>query len=167
MEIAIDTSVLIGLLDAQDVWHSPAGRLQEAISSGSLEPVYFDCVLAEAISTLSRRLREKHRETEFPSLVDRLLADFSPEVITWLLPDVPRLYRPVMELIQSSAGELNFNDGLIALACRERNIRLLASFDGDFDTVSWLVRVATPADVRAVLARPPESTPDADAPGPH
>jgi predicted nucleic acid-binding protein len=109
MEIAIDTSVLVGLLDTQDVWHTPAVRLQEAISSGSLEPVYFDCVLAEAISTLSRRLREKHRETEIPSLVNRLLADFSSEVITWLLPDVPRLYRPVMELIRSSAGELNFN----------------------------------------------------------
>jgi hypothetical protein len=51
--------------------------------------------------------------------------------------------------MRTSDGELNFNDGLIALACRERQVQLLASFDRDFDRIPWLIRVATPAEVAA------------------
>ena len=71
------------------------------------------------------------------------------DTITWVLPDVPRLYAKVIGLMQSSGGELNFNDALIALACRERDISAIASFDADFDQVSWLHRLATPADLTA------------------
>jgi predicted nucleic acid-binding protein len=152
MRMAIDTSVLIGLWDAQDLWHTAAVSIQRSVIAARQELVYFDCVLAEAISTITRRLREKHREAELPSFLDRLSADFSPEVITWILPDLPRLYRETIELIRSSAGELNFNDGLIALACRERNIQALASFDKGFDLISWLIRVAGPQDVASLLA---------------
>ena len=67
-----------------------------------------------------------------------------------------------MGLLRSSAGELNFNDGLITLACRERQIRLLASFDRDFDRISWLIRVATPADVVAAQKRVALPTPETD-----
>jgi predicted nucleic acid-binding protein len=35
-------------------------------------------------------------------------------------------------------------DALIALACRDRNIPYLASFDADFDQIAWLKRVAYP-----------------------
>jgi len=152
MRIAIDTSVLIGLLDSQDIWHVPAVSLQEAIVAARLGPVYFDCTLAEAISTMARRLREKHRETELSRLLDRLSAEFPAEAITWILPDVPRLYDRVMELTRASAGELNFNDGLIALACRERQISALASFDRDFDKIPWLMRVAKPENVETLPA---------------
>jgi predicted nucleic acid-binding protein len=59
MIIAIDTSVLIGILDTRDVWHSAALQVQGALLPAQLAPVYFDCVLAEAASTLVRRLREQ------------------------------------------------------------------------------------------------------------
>jgi predicted nucleic acid-binding protein len=42
---------------------------------------------------------------------------------------------------------LNFNDALIALACRERSISAIASFDADFDAIAWLKRLHLPADV--------------------
>jgi hypothetical protein len=54
-------------------------------------------------------------------------------------------------------GELTFHDGLMALACRERQRRLLASFDRDFDCLSWLTRVATPAEVVGATPAIPES----------
>jgi predicted nucleic acid-binding protein len=155
MLVAIDTSVLIGVLDARDVWHGAALRLHDALLAMRLPLVYFDCVLAEASSTVARRLREQRRESELPGLLEQLRAEFPPERLTWLFPDVPRLYGQIMEQMHQSAGELNFNDGLIALACRERQIRLLASFDGDFDTLTWVTRVATPDDVAAALAAPP------------
>jgi predicted nucleic acid-binding protein len=73
--------------------------------------------------------------------------------IAWLpsrsawLPDVPRLYPEVLELVKSSLGALNFNDALIALACREREIPAIASFDADFDRIPWLNRLVVPADI--------------------
>ena len=164
MVIAIDTSVLIGMLDTRDVWHSAALQVQGALLAAQLAPIYLDCVLAEAASTLVRRLREQRREQEIPGLLDRLEAELPPETMTWLFPDVPRLYRHVMALIRSSAGELNFNDGIIALACRERQMRLLASFDRDFDRISWLIRVATPADVSTAQERVTSPTPETDLP---
>jgi predicted nucleic acid-binding protein len=151
MLISLDTSVVVGLLDSKDHWHPAATSLQGALTAAGLEPVYFDCVLAEAVSTLTRRLREKRREEELPDLLDRLSATFPEGTLTWILPDVPRLYSQVMDLIRSSEGELNFNDSLIALACRERQIEVLASFDRDFDRISWLKRMASPEDVSALF----------------
>jgi len=160
MQIGIDTSVIIGLLDSQDLWHTPAISLQEAITVAQLKPVYFDCALAEAMSTIARRLREKGREGELTGILDRLLTDFPMDTITWILPDVPLLYSQVVELIQSSNGELNFNDGLMALACRERSILAFASFDRDFDTISWLTRLAESKDIETVLALREDLPPD-------
>jgi len=56
------------------------------------------------------------------------------------------LYDQVLALVEQSSGELNFNDALLALSCRNRGIPWVASFDADFDTVAWLKRLATPAD---------------------
>lgn len=89
------------------------------------EVAVFDCVLAEAIS----------------------LADYPTDDILWVLPDVPVLYGGIIELVRSSGGELNFNDALIALSCRHRGILLIASFDRDFDQLTWLQRVAQPDDL--------------------
>ena len=36
---------------------------------------------------------------------------------------------------------------LIALSCHHRGIPLIASFDRDFDQLSWLRRVAQPDDL--------------------
>jgi len=162
MLIGIDTSVIVGLLDSKDHWHSAAISLQEALSAAGLELVYFDCVLAEAVSTVTRRLREKRREGELPALLDRLSATFPEETLTWILPDAPRLYGQVMDQIRSSEGEPNFNDSLIALACRERQVTTLASFDQDFDRISWLRRIATPEDAKALLPTPNEPSTDQD-----
>jgi predicted nucleic acid-binding protein len=46
--------------------------------------------------------------------------------------------------MRSSGGELNFHDALIALACRDRDIPAIASFDADFYQVPWLRRLSAP-----------------------
>jgi predicted nucleic acid-binding protein len=70
--VAIDTSVLIGLIDARDVWHHAALQLQTALRAAQLAPVHFDCTVAEALSALARRLREQRRAHELLGLFDRL-----------------------------------------------------------------------------------------------
>jgi len=39
------------------------------------------------------------------------------------------------------------NDALIALTCKEHQIKYLASFDRDFDKVPWLKRLSQPSDL--------------------
>jgi predicted nucleic acid-binding protein len=147
MDIAFDTSLLVGLLDPQDLWHDQAVALETALQSAGLQAVYFDCVIAETASIATRRLREKKRFAEIDSLLDQIIANFPPETITWIGADVPALQSDILSLVRTSQGELNFNDALIALACQEREIELIASFDRDFDQVSWLQRLAEPGDV--------------------
>lgn len=147
MDVAIDASVLVALLNPNDIWHNQAIDLRGAVQSIGATPVFFDCVVGEAVSTATRRLRDKKRVDEISVLLNRLEAQVTPEMITWTLPHVPRLYSQILQLIRSSLAEINFNDALIAFACRERGITLIASFDSDFDQIPWLKRVAAPADL--------------------
>ncbi len=142
MDIAIDTSVLVGLLDPQDVWHTQAVALHAALQSAGFTGIYFDCAIAETISIATRRLREKKRIDEIDSLLDRILTNFPFDSLTWINFDIPALYSDILSLVRTSKGELNFNDALMALACQERKIPFIASFDRDFDQVSWLQRLA-------------------------
>jgi predicted nucleic acid-binding protein len=147
IQIGIDTSVLIGLLDAKDVWHEAAVLLKQALKDRRADVAVFDCVLAEAVSTIARRIHEQRRVADLNQCVDCLLTEYSTDDVLWVLPDVPDLYSEIIELVRSSQGMLSFNDALIAISCRERGISLIASFDKDFDQISWLKRVVQPDDL--------------------
>jgi len=147
MKVAVDSSVLVALLDPRDVWRDQSVAIDSALLDAGITPVYFDCVAAEAISAASQRLQEKDRATEVPALIDRLNDRVPHKNLTWILPDVPAFYHPALEIMRASSGELNFNDALISLACREREIPAIASFDSDFDQVDWLKRIAAPDDL--------------------
>jgi predicted nucleic acid-binding protein len=144
IRIGIDTSLIVGLLDKKDIWHGKATELYNFLKQQKAQIIIFDCVLAETISTLCRRIHEKRRDNDLSNLIDKFLENFPPKVITWINYDIPNLYDEIIALIGSSHGELNFNDSLIAISCRIRNISFLASFDRDFDTIDWFKRISTP-----------------------
>ncbi len=150
IKVGLDTSFVIGLLDEQDVWHSPAKLLQDVLDSKDCRTFIFDCVLAEVISTLARRTHEKRRSTDFSELTARIKNRFPTKVITWLYPDLPGMFDSVTALVEQSGGELNFNDALIAISCQQRGIPYLASFDSDFDRVNKLTRISSPDDLAAL-----------------
>jgi predicted nucleic acid-binding protein len=147
MEVVLDSSILVGILAPRDRWHQQATDLWLAVKESGHTPLYLDCVVSESVSVATRRLFEQNRSAEIETLFRRLENEFAVNTITWVLPDVPRLYPEIIGLMRSSGGELNFHDALIALACRERNIPAIASFDGDFDQINWLRRLATPDDL--------------------
>jgi predicted nucleic acid-binding protein len=147
IKIGIDTSVLVGLLDPKDVWHKKATALKQSLKAHRADVAVFDCVLAEALSTMARRIYEQRRISDLDQLLTRMLTDYPKDDILWVLPDVPILYSEIIELVRACRGELNFNDALIALSCRQRDIPFIASFDRDFDQVVWLQRVAQPDDL--------------------
>lgn len=53
-QVAIDTNVLVALVDARDKWHASARALRDALKTTAGELVYFDLVLNEAVSVLAR-----------------------------------------------------------------------------------------------------------------
>ena len=61
-----------------------------------------------------------------PTLLERIRTQFPASTLVWLYPDLPKQYDEVIALVEQTGGELNFNDALIALACRDRNIPYLA-----------------------------------------
>jgi len=147
--IGLDTTFVIGLLDDKDLWRTATLDLQTALEDHNFKPVIFDCVVSEVISTLARRVHEKRRAADLPTLLVKLKAQFPTKSIVWLYPDLPQLYDDVLALVEQSDGELNFNDALIALSCQRRGIIYLASFDTDFDRVGWLKRIALPSNLPA------------------
>lgn len=48
------------------------------------------------------------------------------------------------EALKARAAGLVFHDAMIAPGCKELGIAIVASFDQDFDQVTWLTRVETP-----------------------
>ncbi len=145
--IGLDTSFIIALLDEKDLWHSAALQLLGPMEITGTKQFVFDCVLSEVVSTLARRTREKRRQADFPKLMEEIGVRFPRPSLTWVYPDLATLYDEVIVLVKESAGELNFNDALVALACRNRGIPLLASFDVDFDRIPWLKRIKEPAEL--------------------
>ena len=152
IQIGIDTSVLIGLFDPKDKWHEAAVRIKQSLKQRQSTVAVFDCVLAETLSTIARRMQEQRRPHEFNQAVTQISSEHPKEGIVWMLPDVPTLYTEILSLVQSSRGELNFNDALIALSCRNRAIPYLASFDQDFDQFPWLKRIGSAEDLDALPA---------------
>ncbi len=145
--IGLDTTFIVGLVDEQDLWRARALDLQIALEAHDFKPVVFDCAITEVISIIARRTYEKRRAAELTVLLQRIRARFPTHSLVWLYQDLPSLYDEVVALVEQTGGELNFNDALIALACRERGIDYLASFDADFDRVAWLKRIARPDQV--------------------
>jgi len=145
--VAIDTSILVGLINPQDIWHDSAQQLNRVLQEEDMAVIFFDCVLAEAASVIARRLHEKKRFTTVNTFLQQLHEQYPAESLTWIFPNVRSYYVDILPLMRSSNGALNFNDALIALACRERNISTIASFDADFDTIPWLTRLSQPKDL--------------------
>jgi predicted nucleic acid-binding protein len=146
-KVGLDTSFVLGLIDEQDLWHKPAIALQTALESDHCQLHIFDCVLAEVISALARRTHEKRRTAAFSDLSARLKTQFPTKSVTWLYPDLPACYDAVLNTVEQSNGELNFNDAPIVHSCQLRGIPFLASFDTDFDQIEGLRRLAHPNDL--------------------
>ena len=54
-QVALDTSILVGLVDSRDIWHPVAVTLRDALKGAQAQMVYFDCVISETINVLARR----------------------------------------------------------------------------------------------------------------
>ena len=79
--VAVDTNVLVALVDSQDKWHARAVALREALKTARVDLLYFDPVLNETVSVLARRAEEQARARQFPGLLETLIQQTPTEVI--------------------------------------------------------------------------------------
>ena len=119
MRVAVDTSVLVALFVSDDTWHPQAMSLVSDLRQNQASVIYFDCVVAEALSTAVRRLHERRQAARIPAVLRRFRTELPAIAITWILQDTERMYETILALVEQSNGVLNFHDALIALACRE------------------------------------------------
>ena len=148
---AIDTNVLVGLLDDRDKWHDVVVALCDELSKSQAELVYFDCIINETVSVLARRTSEQKRPEQLDFLLYQLESIIPVNEITWASEATSRLYPEILKLVRASSGKLNFHDALIALTCREQGISVLISFDQDFDELDWLTRIERAEQVVEML----------------
>lgn len=69
MQVAVDSPILVALLDPRDHWRDRSLALERALPDAGMAPIYFDCVAAEAVSAAARRLRDKGRGGDVPGLL--------------------------------------------------------------------------------------------------
>lgn len=112
---------------------------------------YFDCVINEAVSVIGRRTEEQKRTDDFGTILDALVERIPPTSITWVARESEPLFQEVLDLCCAHAGRLNVHDALMALFCRNHELRFLVSFDRDFDELPWLQRIAEPSQVEALI----------------
>ncbi len=149
--VALDTSLLVGLVDSRDIWHPAPVTLRDALKGAQAEMVYFDCVISETINVLARRAKERKRSSEFTELLTRVVSQAPEDSIIWISKETRRFYPEIIDLVRDSMGALNFNDILVALGCRELGIECIATFDSDFDSIAWLKRLSSPNDITSSL----------------
>jgi len=149
--VALDTNVVVALVDDRDTWHATAVTIRDALIEAQTQLVYFDCVFNETIGVIGRRTAEQKRPEQFDHLLDSLTTMMPPEGISWIGGSAQPWFQEIIRLCRANHGTLNFHDALIALACQELGVRFLASFDPDFDNIPWLTRIHEPGQI-ATLA---------------
>ena len=147
-QAVIDSNVLAALVDSHDKWHPKAQAIQADLKAEGVSLIHFDCVLNETISVLARRSEEQGRSDQFPALLDKLLRQVPEDTVTWIAAEGQRLHNDIVGWVRQTHSALNFHDALIALSCQEFGIRVIVSFDKDFDRIPWLTRVANSSEVK-------------------
>jgi predicted nucleic acid-binding protein len=132
--IALDANVLVGWLDASDLHATRTHALLTTLRELRLRPVLVDFVVAETLSVLARRARE--RKTTPPDLkpVFATIRSWRAQLYR-LSQHTPRLWDEALNVVEATNGRLNFNDALLVALQREGAIGWLATFDKGFEQV--------------------------------
>ena len=145
--VCLDTSYLVGLFDESDLWHSEATEMRALLRQNGVEASYFDCVINELFTVLSRRCRQRNRAETFSILADQVVQAIPDTAITWTYHRLPGWYGRCLEIIRTTQGSLNFHDALITIAMRAHDLTALVSFDVGFDQVPSITRLSSTTGV--------------------
>jgi predicted nucleic acid-binding protein len=142
-DCVLDANVLVAWVDAADSLHQRAVTLLEHLERQGSGVIVLDVLLGEAVSVLCRRFRERKRMEAISTTLQTLREHVGRGSVMWVGSHIERLYEATLELVGSTAGQLNFNDALVVLLQREGTIGPLATFDANFTGIENIQLVAT------------------------
>jgi predicted nucleic acid-binding protein len=129
----LDTNVIIRLLTGDDPAKQMAARaLFEAASSGTVELIVHEAVVAEAVYVLSSAQLYKVPRGRVAAMLTGLC----------LLPGVEVTNKPqvLSALALYAPTNLHFEDALIAAAMQDDKVQVIYSYDKHFDRVAGVSR---------------------------
>lgn len=136
--VVVDANVLIAARLQRDSDHERGHRLATAFDQGRLPPAV---VLSDVLQEVCNYLRETAGHEVAVETLDAIIESRGFELAVTTQADLDagrslfRRYEP-----------LSLTDSVIAAFCDRADIEYLYSFDGGFDAVSGLTRLATPDD---------------------
>ncbi len=134
-EVVLDANILVGWLDEGDALHNRVIGILERLERAGHEAVLTDVLLAEAMSVLCRRARE--RRTDPPSLqvvVDAMRRWFVEGAVRSFAAQTGSLFAEVLDVIEET-------DGLLVMLQRRGDIGDVVSLDAGFDVVTGFRRI--------------------------
>jgi predicted nucleic acid-binding protein len=142
-DVVLDANVLVGYLDANDVHHARAASLVDRVEAAGHRGVLLDVIVAEAVSVLCRRARERKANPPDLSVVLRQIRSWHDAgEIEPSSQDRPRFFGEVLDVVEATKGVLNFNDAILVVLQRDAVIDDVASFDEGFDVVPGFRRLS-------------------------
>jgi predicted nucleic acid-binding protein len=139
-DVVLDANVLVGLLDRNDTLHDAATGLVKRIAASGDIVVLIDFCVAEALSVLCRRGRErKSNPPDLTAIFEQARALYDAGKIA-RIEDQP--FNDVLDVMQATSGALNYNDALLVLLQRRGTIGDVASFDVRLDVADGFRRLA-------------------------
>jgi hypothetical protein len=131
----LDTNVLFASASARDEYHDRSRKIVRGIDHGDLpEAVITNYVVAETLNLARERLGPDVAN----DLLERLLEGSHFRITHATQSD----FNVGTELFRQHSA-LSFVDATVAAYMRREGVEFLYSFDGDFDAVEGLTRLAT------------------------
>ena len=136
-EVVLDANVIVGLLDAQDVWNERARRLVRELHVQGHSILVLDLIAAEALSVICRRAIERKVKAPDTGKVIAAIREWQRlGVMAFVSHDIETRFEQILDEVAASDGALNFNDALLVVLQRERSIQQVATFDAKLAGVS-------------------------------
>ncbi|MBU0505654.1 type II toxin-antitoxin system VapC family toxin, partial [bacterium] len=130
----LDSSFVIALMDAADVFHKKAQKINETILLDN-QIFISDVVINEVLSVFAKRCESKKKKSHFAKLTETFQKALETIPILCLYELLPTQYNKIISLMVKTQGTLNFHDALIVLFLKEIPDVTLVSFDKDFQTI--------------------------------
>ena len=145
----VDTSVLVGSMDARDSQHGRAVALVSALDAASVAVLLLDCVAVECVGVICRRRAERRAgPTPLPDFASR----FPLGCLTTAYPMLLESWEQILEDVVASDGRLNAHDALIIAFAKKEGVHCIATFDSDLSGRGVDV-VASPDDLTHTTLR--------------
>ncbi|MBI3203280.1 MAG: type II toxin-antitoxin system VapC family toxin [Myxococcales bacterium] len=138
----LDANIIVGWLDKADVHSARATDLVEGLKRDGHVALLLDVFVAEAVSVICRRAQERRaKSTDLLNAISVVRRWHEAGQIAPVSGDIGNRFSAIMDVVETSAGALNFNDALLVVLQRAGAIGDVASFDRALDSASGFRRI--------------------------